>query len=249
MRVVLFFAAAFAAPAALVAPAGCSSSHNSAGPSEGGFGSEAGGDDAADDGGAILCPPIYQADANLTTPSVSFRTDVMPIFSFSCATSIACHGGDPRKAIALRGLFLGCSAIQLDSGMCLATGDIPAQVYQGLIGDPDAGPGPGPNKPLEIDGMPFVTAGDSSKSYLIHKIDGDQCNLTRCVPSNTAVETVMDTPGTTPLATNWCGQSMPYNGALLGTGPACGGDADCTNYTNYSRDTIRAWIAQGAQNN
>jgi hypothetical protein len=257
MRVSLFLSVTLAVALAVFGQVGCSNSNNTQGPVPGGSGSEAGGDggssgaggdDGAGDDGGIPCPPVYLSDADLTAPTVSFRNAVMPIFRFSCATSTACHGGDPRKTIAQRGLFLGCSAMELDSGTCLSTGDIPEQVYQGLVGDPDAGPDAGPNKPIEINGMPFVTAGDPGKSYLIHKIDGDQCNLMGCVPNNAAVARV-DSPGTTPFAANWCGQSMPFNVALLNGGPVCGGDADCTNYTTYARDTIRAWIAQGAPNN
>lgn len=260
MRIAFLCSAAFAvATAAVFAEMGCSSSNDSAGSSSvpeagvdaGGPAPETGGD-AASDGGSS-CAPVYQSDADLMMPTVSFRSDVMPLLGARCTTTRSCHGLDPQTAIATRGLFLGCSGAQLeagvDSGGCEATGDITELVYGYLVGDPDAGPEAGPLPPIEITGMPFVTPGDPSQSYLMHKLDGDQCNLMSCVPNNAAVTAVEDLPGTTPYATNWCGQYMPYNMAQLGAGTVCGGSADCMSASTFSRDTVRAWIAQGAQNN
>src|SRR5581483_10309892 len=48
----------------------------------------------------------YESDADLTTPVVSFSTDVLPIFEHSCGLSSSCHGD--RSDIRARGIFLGC---------------------------------------------------------------------------------------------------------------------------------------------
>ena len=103
--------------------------------------------------------------------------------------------------------------------------------------------------PLEITGMPFVTPGDPAHSYIMRKLDGDQCTLTAsCVMNNVPVATMQDTPGTAGVS-NWCGASMPLNSDPVPNGPACGGTDNCKDPLKFSRNTIRAWIAQGAPNN
>jgi hypothetical protein len=183
--------------------------------------------ESADDGGCG-----YKSTANLTTPTVSFSKDVYPILSFSCGISSSCHGGDPGVDISAHGLFLGCSTQSICSGTCSASGDLTAQVYGGLVGSGDAGP----NKPIEITSMLFVTPGNPSQSYIMHKLDDDLCSLQGCVTMNAAVQNTMDTPGSlgTNNPPNWCGTFMPYQVSVL---DIC------------RRDTIRRWIAQGAPNN
>jgi hypothetical protein len=133
--------------------------------------------------------------------------------------------------------------MSIDAGNCLATGDPTAQVYAGLVGA-------SANKPIETTCMPFVTPNDPTKSYLMHKLDGDECNLgaSCCVPNNVAVTMAEGVAGTV-TGTGWCGTFMPYQVSLLPAGPACGGTTDCTVPTTFARDTVRAWIAQGAINN
>jgi hypothetical protein len=107
-------------------------------------------------------PPVWEVDAgacvpyttseSLMTPSASFKTDVMPIFGKSCS-STSCHGiADSPQG----GLFLGAE---------LKHGSDATQVYAGLVGKPS----------LQLKSMAFVTAGDPANSYLMHKLDGDQC--------------------------------------------------------------------------
>ncbi len=80
-----------------------------------------------------------------------------------------------------------------------------AATYTNLVG-PVAG---------ELSTMPLVMPGHPDESYLMHKLDADQCTLaSQCVSGD-------------------CKQAMPLNNPL---------DA-------AARDTIRRWIAQGAQNN
>jgi hypothetical protein len=81
--------------------------------------------------------------------------------------------------------------------------------------------------------MPFITPGDPSQSFLMHKMDGDLCTLTGCVADNAAVTQAGDTPSAAG-APNWCGTQMPFNLALID--PA-------------KRDTVRRWIKQGALDN
>lgn len=224
--------------------ASCSSKTSGGAPDGGGTGSSSGGSSSSGgDDGAVPCPPLYADDAGLTAPVVSFKSDILPIFSFSCGISSSCHGGDPTTDVQIRGLFLGCSAMSIDAGNCLATGDPTAQVYAGLVGATA-------NKPIETTCMPFVTPNDPTKSYLMHKLDGDECNLgaSCCVANNVAVQMAEGATGTV-TGTGWCGTLMPYQVMLLPPGPVCGGTTDCTVPTTFTRDTVRAWIAQGAMNN
>jgi hypothetical protein len=68
--------------------------------------------------------------------------------------------------------------------------------------------------------MAFIAPGDPIHSYLMHKIDGDVCTLASQCASNKQFSD--------------CGETMPFLAPML---PVA------------TRDTIRAWIAQGAQNN
>lgn len=80
--------------------------------------------------------------------------------------------------------------------------------------------------------MPYVTRGDPSKSYLMHKLDGDLCVLKGCIPDNPLV---LGTYAMFVSPPPWCGGLEPYQ---------AGGPLDDT-----SRDLVRRWIAQGAKNN
>jgi hypothetical protein len=224
MRVaILSLLASAAVVGSAVVTASCSSKSNGA------EGPDSGGDDAG--GGCVQ----FADDASLTTPTVSFKNDVFPIFQFSCGISSSCHGGDPMSDIGQRGLFLGCTDSSLEAGTCTATGDGLAQVYAGLVGA-------SANTPIEETCMPFVMPGDPTKSYLMHKMDGDQCTVTCCKPDNAAVMAA-------EMMAPWCGQFMPYQVMTLPAGPVCGGSSDCSQPGTNSRDTVRAWIAQGAMNN
>jgi hypothetical protein len=157
------------------------------------------------------------------------------------------------------GIFLGCDSM-FDAGATSSYScrypDPGPLVYFYLVGGtvpegglPAAGVDAGPLTPLEITGMPFVTPNDPSNSFLMHKMDDDQCTLSNCVVNNVPVLDQLDYPGGPNSPSNWCGQSMPYNAALLPASPACGGSQDCTATPSYARDTVRLWIAQGALNN
>ncbi len=127
----------------------------------------------APDAGACT-PYTTPTTTDLTTPTVSFATDVMPVFAHNCSSS-SCHGiaDSPRGD-----LFLGAE---------LAHGTDATTVYAGLVGKPSA----------QLPTMPYVTAGDPTNSYLVHKLDADQCMYqTSCVGHD-------------------CLQAMPYDTAAL----------------------------------
>ncbi len=116
-------------------------------------------------------PYVPPSSTDLMTPTVSFKTDVMPVFLMNCA-STSCHG----LASSPKGnLFLGAKATDA------------ATVYGGLVGKTSA----------QLPSMPFVTASDPTSSYLMHKLDADQCMFqAQCAGHD-------------------CLQAMPYDTASL----------------------------------
>jgi hypothetical protein len=143
------------------------------------------------------CPTPDPATKQLTSPVVSFKTDVAPLFQTSCALSGSCHQqqtGGPSQ------LYLGPPPNQ--------AGD-PAGVYAAIVNKPS----------VELSSMPYVKPSDLANSFLMHKMDGDICQFaSQC--------------GATPAAS--CGVVMPQSGCAL---------------DGATRDKVRRWIAQGAQNN
>jgi hypothetical protein len=77
--------------------------------------------------------------------------------------------------------------------------------------------------------MNLVTAGDPANSFLMHKIDGDACTLAAVCNTSTYKAAYPD-----------CGSNMP-----MPVPPA----TTSSLLPVAQRDTIRAWIKQGAQNN
>ena len=148
------------------------------------------------------CQP-YVSTANLDMPVVSFAADVVPILSGTCAVSDGCHG--VPSVVAEARPFLGFASS--DAGMAAAQ-----TIIDGLVGV----------KSREDLTMNLVTAGDPSQSFLMHKIDDDQCTL---------ISQCMMDPSFRPN----CGVFMPYQYPdILDVG---------------TRDVIRRWIKQGARNN
>ena len=140
---------------------------------------------------------VVPSGTDLTSPT-SFKTDIMPIFQLSCALSASCHGATTGSN----------NGVQL--GVVGMPGD-PAAVYPAIVGVPSK----------ELSTMNFVKAGDPANSYLMHKMDGDQC----------LYESKCTNPFTTTPA---CGVSMPNGSPLLDV---------------PTRDKMRRWIKEGAQNN
>jgi hypothetical protein len=137
--------------------------------------------DDGPDGGSASCP-LYTSTADLTTPTVSFQTDVMPIFQGSCQTS-SCHGSMTAPE---GGLFLGEPT---------AKGSDAATVYAGLVG----------KKSQELATMDFVASGGGASSptnsYLMHKLDGDQCAYASQCVGDSCFALMPDGEGLLPVAT------------------------------------------------
>jgi hypothetical protein len=89
---------------------------------------------------------------DLTTPTVTLRKDVMKGLNTYCGAS-SCHG---NKTSPEAGLFLGAST---------AAGADAARVRKAIVGVAST----------EVPAMVRVQAGDPEHSYLMHKLDGDQC--------------------------------------------------------------------------
>jgi hypothetical protein len=138
----------------------------------------------------------FVSDAGLSTP-VSFVNDVAPVLQQNCTSGgFNCHGTDQNRP------YLGDTDGGTDPTAILAS------VVSVLS----------PEDPL----MFFVAPGDPAHSYLMHKIDGDQCTLAAaCAMTQFTYLTA-------------CGNDMPNGAPMLSVA---------------TRDAVRAWIAQGAANN
>lgn len=109
--------------------------------------------------------------AALATPPASFETDVAPVLAKSCAFA-SCHGS---RGPANRGVFLAATTPE----------NIEA-VKSGLRSPSRAAPA-----------LAYVTPGDPDKSFLMHKLDGDQCVIAESCTGGD------------------CGKSMPEGNDLL----------------------------------
>lgn len=156
------------APALLCSLLACSSPATPGG--HGGAGSTGSSSGA---GGGDCAAYQVPAGTDLTTPAVTLMTDVMPIFNANCGNA-ACHG----MADVPGGLFLGAES---------ASGSDAATVRSGLVGV----------AAIELTTMPYVTAGDPTKSYLMHKLDWDVCQYEKQCTDAT------------------CGADMPSGGVQL----------------------------------
>ena len=104
---------------------------------------------------AGACQPYeVPASTDLMAPTVSFKTDVMKVFNTSCGTA-TCHGSSSSPT---GGVFLGASTAQ---------GSDAEAAFAAIVGVPSN----------ELPTMLLVTPGDGSASYLMHKLDGDQCQF------------------------------------------------------------------------
>jgi hypothetical protein len=120
----------------------------------GGCGGDATSNSGSDGGKGSCSAYVVPGGTDLSMPLVSFHDDIMKLFNNSCGAS-TCHG---TKTLPMGGLFLGQeSAMRSDA----------AEVWAGLVGP----------RSQELPTMAYVTPGDPSMSYLMHKLDGDQCQF------------------------------------------------------------------------
>lgn len=115
------------------------------------------------------------AGFDATQPAVHFRADVLPIFTQSCAFT-SCHGN--RGGLA-GGVFLGTK-----------DNTDPAEVRNNVVGVPAP----------ELASMPLVSPGDPKNSFLMRKLDGDQCLLDAQCKDKSCGETMPRTGDQLPVA-------------------------------------------------
>jgi hypothetical protein len=84
-------------------------------------------------------------EAPSTNAAKSLRTDVLPIFQASCSTNSTCHGSPSGIEVFLTGSTAQATSIR-----------------RALVGVAST----------ELASMPYVTVGDPTNSYLMHKVDG-----------------------------------------------------------------------------
>src|SRR5580692_1938145 len=103
--------------------------------------------------------------------TVSFKTDVMPIFQRSC-TLVTCHGSenDNNPQAPQENLLLGDNTPGSTTGLPVVAATA-AMVYQGLVNVAS----------VEDPKVMLVAAGDPANSYLIAKLNGTlSAYLTDC---------------------------------------------------------------------
>ena len=198
----LFLATALAAS---IGSFGCSSSSG---------GSPAPGGDGGADGAGACVPYDAGPSSALQAPTTSFKDDVMPVFALSCGFVAGCHDNPSGQPLE----YLGAPT---DAGG-LPSAALIQQVYAGIVGTPT----------IEDPSMPFVTAGDPSRSFVMRKLDDDLCALEHECAANNAL--YQQYASKAPSFTSPCGIAMPSGLPLL---------------EQTQLDTIRRWIAQGALNN
>jgi hypothetical protein len=201
MRLALALAAVVATAAPLVY-LGCSGGGGGTGNNSGTCGSG-----GAAGGTCSSSTPAYTSCIALPGAPVSFAADIQPVFVNSCAVGgTNCHGDPTLNEKTTGQVFLGYPP---DAGMEQPDA---ATILGALVNQMS------PENP----NMDIVAANDPDGSYMMHKLDQDQCLFASICNKqrNTTFEN--------------CGNPMPYQNGIL-DGP--------------TRDKVRRWIAQGAQNN
>lgn len=138
----------------LVTSTGCGGSGGAGGDGGGGAGGTGG-------GGAVECFDYSKFDG--TTPAVSFKDDVLPIFQRSCGTSTSCHG-DPNAPNENRP-YLG------PNKATTATADDITIILGGIVGV----------SAFYEPKMSIVAEGDPEHSFLMYKMDAElTCATLEC---------------------------------------------------------------------
>ena len=113
--------------------------------------SESGGGGGGGGGGeGAQCKPyVVPSGTDLTKPTVSFNSQVVPIFQRYCSSNQAeCHQAQEKPVLGL-----------------LGDGSDPAEIKTRLVNVPSS----------RLPRMPYVTPGDPENSFLMRTMDGDQC--------------------------------------------------------------------------
>ena len=170
---------------------------------------------------AATCPPDVSG-VDLTTP-VSFSADVYPILTSSCSGGSGCHATD-----SVTGLGFGTVAMPLDAAGMQA-------LVTKLTESSSIAPG-----------TKNVEPGNWQNSLMMMKLDGcqNQMGLSCTVPSTLTSYVLCEDSDTNP---NNCGDGMPQVTNKNGMGTA--NNPFPFPLADDKRNTIRAWIAQGAMNN
>jgi hypothetical protein len=159
------------------------------------------------------CPKFdYSTYTKASSPTLA---DVQPIIAVSCALSVTCHGS--------QGATMAQHEPQLGPAQMATPPDAAtlAAIKAAIVGV----------NSKEAPSLQLVQAGDTSKSYLMIKLEGSQnCSGLNCMPVASVGTGVMSTG---------CGSQMPAN-ATSPTG-AGGSPLDPADSSK-----IRDWIAAGA---
>jgi hypothetical protein len=162
---------------------------------------------------------------------ISFRNDLELVhgtdtrFAFTCGLSGSCHNAPVHNPKTDR-VFLGCNPMNMS---CTVIGDIAEQVYQKLVGNPDAGMSV---MSQELPTMAFVQPHDPDHSYLVRKLEGTLSDLQSQCEAVSMDPIVASAPGESPPLQP-CGLQMPLN----------------ANVDPAFNAKVRAWIMQGAPDN
>ncbi len=140
------------------------------------------------DAGACVEYVVPQSD-DLSTPPMSFATDVMPVFTTHCAQ---CHGS---TSAPFGNVFLGKSASDTSA------------VYAGLVGSAGMAAG-------ELATMNYITTMDPQHSYLMLKLDGDQCMYDAMCGGGTCDQAMPQTGGQLTMGDRDTIRRWIYQGAM-----------------------------------
>jgi hypothetical protein len=142
---------------------------------------------------SAACGPSTPADCydyttfNSTTPTVSFRTDVLPIFRNSCGLSMVCHG-NPNPSVPAQHYYGPKNSDPAPSDTDIAA-ILAGAVGKAAVAEPD---------------MKIIAAGDPANSFMMYKLDADPMNP---LSVNCAKLTCLKDMS--------CGTGMPQAGDIL----------------------------------
>jgi hypothetical protein len=94
-----------------------------------------------------------------TTPTVTFKADVLPIFQNSCGLSMSCHGANPPTVPSQ--MFLGPALPAMASSTDIAA------IFAGAVGV----------KSVDDSDMDIIDPGSPESSFLMYKVDSDPMSV------------------------------------------------------------------------